>query len=146
MGPLAIDEQITFCYVRDLAETSRFYEKTLGLPLALDQGDCRIYQVTAAAFVGFCERKWAAPGAAGVILTLVVQDVDAWYAHLQAHGVVFEAPPALNSRYGIYHVFLRDPDGYLIEIQHFQDPDWAGRGSSDRGNRENERGGSADGS
>lgn len=39
------DAQITFCYTRDLTETARFYEETLGLATVLDQGECRIYRV-----------------------------------------------------------------------------------------------------
>ena len=39
---------------------------------------------------------------------------------------VLGLPPALNPEYGIYHCFLRDPNGYLVEIQRFLDPSWAG--------------------
>jgi len=42
-----IDQQITFLYTRDLATTAQFYEEILGLRLALDQGDCRIYRAIA---------------------------------------------------------------------------------------------------
>lgn len=128
MHPLAVDQQITFLYVNDLAATAHFYESVLGLKLALDQGDCRIYQTTGDAFVGFCRRKRPAGRFDAIILTLVVSDVDAWYEELQARGVAFESEPTLNPTYSIYHVFLRDPNGYLIEIQRFSDPDWAGQG------------------
>ncbi len=128
MDPLAIDQQITFLYTGDLAATADFYEGTLGLRLALDQGDCRIYQVASDAFVGFCRRERPLGGIGGVILTLVVRDVDAWYEHLLARGVEFESPPALNRKYGIYQVFLRDPNGYLVEVQHFSDPAWVHQG------------------
>jgi catechol 2,3-dioxygenase-like lactoylglutathione lyase family enzyme len=47
--------------------------------------------------------------------------VDGWYEHLSARGVAFEKPPQINPQYRIYHCFLRDPDGYLIEIQRFLD-------------------------
>ena len=43
---------------------------------------------------------------------LLVEDVDAAHAHLLAHGVVIEAPPAPDRR----HLFCRDPDGLVIEI------------------------------
>jgi catechol 2,3-dioxygenase-like lactoylglutathione lyase family enzyme len=43
VNPPAIDQQITFLYTRDLAATAQFYEGILGLKIALDQGDCRIY-------------------------------------------------------------------------------------------------------
>jgi catechol 2,3-dioxygenase-like lactoylglutathione lyase family enzyme len=54
----------------------------------------------------------------------VSRDVDGWHQHLAARGVVFEQPPQLNDRYNIYHCFLRDPDGHLLEIQRFLDPAW----------------------
>ncbi|MBN1178969.1 MAG: VOC family protein [Anaerolineae bacterium] len=119
-----IDQQITFLYTRDLAETARFYEDVLGLPLALDQGSCRIYRVSAGGYVGFCRREEAPERPAGVIVTLVTQEVDAWYRRLTGLGVAFEKPPSVNPAYNIYHCFLRDPNGYLIEIQRFLDPDW----------------------
>ena len=126
MSHPSIDQQITFLHTRDLEATDRFYREVLGLRLALDQGDCRVYRVGSAAFVGFCARESAPERPQGVILTLVTQQVDRWYDVLCERGVVFEKPPAHNPRYGIYHCFLRDPNGYLIEIQRFLDPNWAG--------------------
>ncbi|KPJ60894.1 MAG: glyoxalase [Latescibacteria bacterium DG_63] len=120
---VCFDAQITFCYTRDLAETARFYEKTLELELALDQGGCRIYRVAGDAFIGFCTRKKAARPE-GVILTLVTADVDGWYHRLMERGVAFEKSPEYNPDYDIYHCFLRDPSGYLIEIQRFENPAW----------------------
>lgn len=122
-----ITQQITFLYTPDLAGTARFYEEHIGLPLALDQGACRIYHVCGGAYVGFCQRQGAAgESTGGVIFTLVTEDVDGWYGRLAAQGVTFEKPPALNPAYNIYHCFLRDPNGYLIEIQRFLDPGWHG--------------------
>ena len=119
------DQQITFLHTRDLEATARFYEDILGLPLALDQGDCRIYRVSQGGCVGFCRRAAAPEQPSGVILTLVTPDVDGWYRRLVDLGIAFEKPPALNPKYDIYHCFLRDPSGYLIEIQRFLDSAWA---------------------
>lgn len=113
---------ITFLYTHDLDATARFYEQVLGLELARDQGDCRIYRIGAHGLVGFCHRVGAAAQPQGVIITLVTEDVDGWYARLVAQGVVFEHPPALNPKYNIYHCFVRDPNGYLVEIQRFNEP------------------------
>jgi catechol 2,3-dioxygenase-like lactoylglutathione lyase family enzyme len=115
---------VTFLYTRDLAASDAFYGGLLGLPLVLDQGTCRIYHVAAGAYVGLCERADAPAQPQGVILTLVTQEVDRWHAYLAAQGVVFEKPPGFNAGYNIYHCFLRDPSGYLIEIQTFRDPRW----------------------
>lgn len=114
-----IDQLITFLYTRDLAATASFYEDVLGLTLAVDQGDCRIYQVSQDGFLGFCQRA-EAPQPAGIIVTIVTPDVDAWYRDLAAQGVAFTHPPVHHLRYRIYHCFLHDPNGYLVEIQSFQ--------------------------
>ncbi|MCP4623697.1 MAG: VOC family protein [bacterium] len=118
-----IDSHIVFLATRNLQKTAEFYEKTIGLTLALDQGKCRIYQVAEKAFLGFCTKD-EIPGRDGVIVTLVTRDVDEWYQQLRARGVEFEKEPAYNPEYQIYHCFLRDPNGYLIEIQRFEDPRW----------------------
>ena len=122
-GPF--DSAVTFCYVADLDRTAAFYEGSLGLELVLDQGTCRIYWAASAAYIGFC-RRVEAPRPEGIILTLVTRDVDGWHARLVGRGVVFEQPPRQNPKFNIYHCFLRDPDGYLLEIQRFQDPAWPG--------------------
>ena len=123
----AWDAQVTFCYTADFDATTHFYEELLGLPLALDQGACRIYRVREGAFIGVCRRAMA-PDSDGIILTLVSDDVDGWHRRLAERGVVFENAPAFNPEFNIYHCFLRDPNGYLIEIQRFDDPQWKVRG------------------
>ncbi len=122
MNTTLFTEQITFLYTTDLAETSHFYETILRLPLALDQGSCRIYRINTDAYLGFCERTGARPE--GVIITFVTEDVDSWAIHLRASDVTIEKGPAYNPTYGIYHCFFRDPNGYLLEIQRFEDPAW----------------------
>ena len=119
-----IDQQVTFLYTRDLAATAAFYEEVLELPLVLDQGSCRIYRVSGVGFLGFCEREETPEKPAGVIVTLVTAEVDAWHRYLSDKGVEFKSPPAHNLTYNIYHCFLRDPNGYLLEIQQFLDPAW----------------------
>ncbi len=123
MNHPSISQQITFLYTRDLETTACFYEDVLGLPLVLDQGSCRIYRVSGGGYLGFCRRAEMAdppPGAPpDVIVTIVTDKVDEWYDFLSQQGVAFEKPPAVNPQYNIYHCFLRDPNGYLIEIQRF---------------------------
>ena len=118
-----IDSQITFLPTLDLVATSRFYEEVLGLRLVLDQGRCRIYAVAGDAFIGFCQRDRVSP-TQDVILTLVTPDVDGFCQHLKGQGVRIEQDPAFNAEYRIYHFFLRDPNGYTIEMQRFEDPEW----------------------
>ena len=124
MSRPSIEQQVTFLFTRDLAATARFYEAVMGLPLVLDQGSCRIYRVSSDGFVGFCQHLEAPEKPGGIILTIVTSEVDEWYHYLSQQGVEFEKPPTHNPKFNIYHSFLHDPNGYLIEIQQFIDPAW----------------------
>lgn len=117
----AFDGVVTFVSVADLDRSQAFYQGTLGLPLVLDQGACRIFRVSDAGFLGTCQ---GVPSPSGVIVTLVTERVEERCARLEAAGVAFEKPLAHNPTFDITHAFLRDPDGYLVEIQRFEDPQW----------------------
>ncbi|UCF09445.1 MAG: VOC family protein [Candidatus Bipolaricaulota bacterium] len=119
-----VDSTIVFFGTADLDATSHFYEGILGLPLVLDQGRCRIYRCSQDGFVGFCLRKEPVHGERA-ILTLVSDDVDGWADRLRDAGVELEKAPAHNDVYGIYHLFVYDPNGILVEVQRFDDPRWA---------------------
>ena len=60
-----------------------------------------------------------------MIITLATSRVEEVYQKLQKKGVTFEKELAYNERFNITNAFLRDPDGYLVEIQRFEDPSWA---------------------
>lgn len=119
------DSFISFYPCRDLARTTQFY-KALELEVARDQGSCVIFRVAAGGFLGFCQHdetpEQKLPSHPGLILTLVLGDVDGAYEKLTELGVETEAPPRLNEQFGIYHFFARDPDGYRLELQRFLEP------------------------
>lgn len=119
-----LEQQITFLYTRDLTASKHFYEDKLGFKLWLDQGSCRIYSVCGHAYLGLCQQEItsvpSSQNQSNIIFTLVTQQVDEWYEYLKERGVEFEKTPTLNQKYNIYHCFLRDPNGYLIEIQRFE--------------------------
>ena len=117
------DQQITFLAVSDLERSSDLYGGTLGLPLVLDQGDCRIFRASSDGFIGICERP-DAPDSGAVIITLVSKNVDRWHQTLVDAGVECDTPPQRNDTYNLYHAFYRDPDGHVLEIQTFLDPAW----------------------
>lgn len=123
-GGLPNDALVVFIYVDDLERSASFYGDDLGLPLVLDQGHCRLYRVAERGFVGVCASSDRPTTPDGLILTLVRNDVDRYCEELEAKGVIFEQPARHNERFGIHHAFLRDPDGHLIEIQRFDDPEW----------------------
>ncbi len=127
----AIESQITFLYARDLAASARFYEDLLGFELALDQGACRIYRVAGSeAYLGICQSD-AEAETRSLIFTLVTPAVEAWHRRIEAAGWQCEHAPRYNPDYAITHFFLRDPDGYRIEIQRFESGHWAGKAAAD---------------
>jgi catechol 2,3-dioxygenase-like lactoylglutathione lyase family enzyme len=119
-----VDATIVFFRTTDLDATSHFYGEILGLPLVLDQGQCRIYRSSRDGFVGFCRGQEAVSGRQAVV-TLVSDDVDGWAERIQAAGITLERSPTHNDEYKIYHLFVRDPNGILVEVQRFDDPHWA---------------------
>lgn len=115
----AAEGQITFFATSDLAATARFYGDTLGLSLALDRLDCRVYRVVAGAYLGFylVPGGSLAPAPEWPIITVLTGDVDDWYAHLTGRGVSTDGRPRADEPGGPYHFFARDPNGYRIEVR-----------------------------
>ena len=122
--PRAFSQFVTFLGCHDLSETARFYEEILDLECVLDQGACRIYRVSRDGFLGFCQQKSVQATERQVIATFVTDDVDGEAKRLLERGSQIEKAPAHNPQFNIYHCFLRDPNGYLLEIQRFEDPSW----------------------
>lgn len=111
---------ITFLYYRDLATARTFYEDFLGLPLVIDQGWCKIYQICHGAHVGLVDEtkgmnKWAP--IKPVQLCIRVPNVDDWYAYAQAREAKSLSKLVDNDEIGIRAFVLHDPEGYQIEIQ-----------------------------
>ena len=131
----ALDGSITFLYSADTDASRRFYEAGLGLRMREDKGAVVFYSLPGrAASLGIVREGVSAaaspPRSARaacvdtVMLCLLTKDVDGCLARLHAlglPGVVVEQPPMANTRFGIYNALLRDPDGYLVELQAFTD-------------------------
>lgn len=115
---------IGFYGTPDLKQTHEFYAQILGLPLALDQGTCRLYAVPGGGYLGFCEHLAVCHTHKSPLITLITNEVDAVYERLCQAGIVPEVKPQTNDRFNLYHFFVRDPAGYTVEIQQFLDDNW----------------------
>ena len=122
---------ITFLTYEHLAAGDHFYRQVLGLPLIEDQGWAKVYRIHGAANVGIVETRRGPvekPVGAGTLLSIVVEDVDAWYERLKDEPTIeILGPPAMVATILVYSFFLKDPAGYLIEIQAFTDPETVDR-------------------
>jgi catechol 2,3-dioxygenase-like lactoylglutathione lyase family enzyme len=114
---------IIFLKTHNLEETTAYWQGLLGLPLALDQGRCRIFRASPTGYIGFCLTD-GPTGSNEVIFTMEIDDVDGFYLLMDGKGAVVEVKPRYNPDYQIYQMFLRDPNGYLVEVQRFLDPRW----------------------
>lgn len=118
---------VSFRPVRDLAASRDFYERDLGLELVRDQGACLIFRVAPGGYLGVCQagydgRDDPLPHDDRWIETIVIDDVEAVHRRMLAYGAETDGPPRHNERFGITQFFVRDPDGYRIEVQRFDDP------------------------
>lgn len=130
------EQHVTFLYAEDPEASWRFYAETLGLELAQDQGNCRIFALAPGgrAFLGVCRARGGRLSdnprlEGGAVITLVHHDVEGWHARLLAAGVEPAGPPSRSAEYGVTSFFFRDPAGYTLEIQRFERPDWPAPGN-----------------
>ncbi len=121
-----IGQQISWVYCEDLAATCPFYQKTLGLRQVMNQGTARIFLAAPGAFIGVCRAfEGRAVEPEGSMISLVTDEVDAWYERLTAAGVKTRGRPRTLEAFNIYCFFAEDPNGYVIEFQQFLDPAWS---------------------
>lgn len=139
-GLQGVQSQITFLYYRHIEPAASFYEEIMGFELVEDQGWAKIYRVGGTAYVGIVagEKGFHSPQEANAVLvTLVVDDVAAWYEHLKSQGVRMLSTLEHRHEIGIRCFFLQDPGGYTLEVQRFMNPRQAEifRGAGQRASR-----------
>ncbi len=117
MIPTGTELARPFVPARDFTASKRFYQ-ALEFPQLLDS-DVAIFQVGASSFV---LQPYAEPGHEGhLMMQLMVDDLDAWWAHLEAlelrtrFDLAVWRPPALQP-WGLRVAFLSDPSGVLWHI------------------------------
>jgi len=113
----------TIIFARDLPRMRRFYENVMGFPIDHELGPQWIGFRVGPNILALTERGLLfndpapPPGALSVQIALRVapSDVDRCAEELAAAGVVIESPPA-DQPWGHRTLFLRDPDGNVVEI------------------------------
>jgi len=114
------EKLITFIYYKDLQKGIDFYEKTLGFPMEIDQGWCKIYRISEAGYVGVVDETRGmhkSHPVKPVQICLRVPDVDAFYRYCREIGVDELSEMFESQELKIKAFVFNDPEGYQIEIQ-----------------------------
>ncbi|MBN1683104.1 VOC family protein [Candidatus Bathyarchaeota archaeon] len=120
MKDYAVRGLITWLYYKDLSGAQRFYEDVMGFEMVVDQGWSKIYKVLEGGYIGLVDESKGYHRASEkkpVIICLNVKDADAWYEKLIFKGLKIEKKPSESIRLKIKVFMLKDPEGYVIEIQ-----------------------------
>ena len=106
-----------FLPTKDFDLSKRFYE-TLGFTKVLDSG-VAIFEVGSGGFI--LQRHYRKEWAENCMMHLMVDDLDAWWAHIVTldlagrFGVSPPQPPAIQS-WGLRVAYMIDPAGVLWHI------------------------------
>ncbi len=119
-----IEQNVVWLYTENLDRLAAFYRDVIGLKQVLDQGICRVFQVSPTGFLGVCNKPGRPLGTKGMVFTFLVEDVEKAYELYKARGIEFDGPPHVSGGKTVYSCFFRDPEGYLLEFQEFNDPRW----------------------
>ncbi len=123
---MIITSSVVFLPCIDIQKTYDFYHNILHLPAAQKQSDKLFIFDTGYGYWGFCEyadHRAPLSGDHGVCLSLNMQseaDVDAAYEELKNKCVIHRLPVSHPS-FPVYSLFVKDPDGYLVEFQYIKD-------------------------
>jgi catechol 2,3-dioxygenase-like lactoylglutathione lyase family enzyme len=119
MNPLLTGTELVrpFLPARDFDRAKQFYE-ALGFEKILDS-EVAIFRIGAGGFI--LSRFYAKEYAENSMMQLMVDDLDAWWAHLQAldlgtrFGVPEPKAPAMQS-WGLRVAYVTDPSGVLWHV------------------------------
>ncbi len=118
-GP--ITDQVTFLYYEDLAPPRQFYQQVLGLTPYYDKEWVSLYHTAPGASIGLVkmEHTNSSPPQrrAAVMVSIVTNDVAAWYGKLQHNPQARIVKPLYDHPAVPIRAFeMEDPAGYPVEI------------------------------
>lgn len=115
------NEQYVMLYYKDLSAPAEFYGQVLGLKATMDKEWVKLYEVFPGSLIGLVREGKGAfhkvkPDNA-VMVSLVTEDVDAWYKTIKKSAKVTIIKEIANSENVPIRAFLiRDPGGYTVEF------------------------------
>ncbi|MFH2111260.1 MAG: VOC family protein [Candidatus Bathyarchaeota archaeon] len=117
-----IEGMITFTYHDNIEKASEFYRDVLGLQPVMNRDWVKIYKAGADSHIGLVdsEHGYLKPSKdKPVMLSIMVQDIDAWHRRLTEKGVKTNHPPKEADGIHMRGFLTWDPSGYVIELLEF---------------------------
>jgi hypothetical protein len=116
-----IAESYVMLYYKTLEAPRNFYANILGLEASYEDDWVSLYRITETSFVGLVKEGEAGyhkvQESNAVMLSLVVDDVDAWYKKITAYPDVALLKEIYNNENAPIRAFLvEDPGGYSLEV------------------------------
>jgi len=122
-----ITDQVTFLYYRDLVTPRKFYGQVLGLAPYFEDEWVSLYRVTAGAALGLVKGEDAETSSsakrASVMVSIVTDDVEGWYARLREDPRAHIVKPLYDHPQVPIRAFeVEDPGGYTVEFFQWRVP------------------------
>jgi predicted enzyme related to lactoylglutathione lyase len=124
-GPLTPSEQIVFLYYKDLAVADAFFGSTLGLQKTIDLEWVKIFRTVAGSSIGCVKEGHGSLKTAlekPVMVSWVVDDVEAWHRRLEASQVKIVKPLGTSTEPPMKSFLFEDPTGYTFELVQWLKP------------------------
>jgi len=118
-APLAPREQIVFLYYTDLDSADTFFGRTLGLNKTMDLDWVKIFQTVPGSSVGCVKEGRGSLKTAvtkPVMVSWVVDDVEAWQRRLTDSHVKIVKPVHTSAEPPMKSLLFEDPTGYTFEL------------------------------
>ncbi len=119
---LGIRANVIWLYYRDVPRAQRFYEDVFGASLAVDQGFAKVYGSTNSGFIGLVDEAQGLhrfSETKAVNVAFLTDDIDAWYARIQEHGLNIRDPLEDAESIPVRAFVTYDPAGYFLEFDRF---------------------------
>jgi predicted enzyme related to lactoylglutathione lyase len=94
----------------------------MGFEEVIDVDFAKVYKVAENAHIGLVDGKRGSLKPSEdkpVMITVIVDDIDAWHRHLVENGVEIDQPPKEPPYLRMKTLLFRDPEGYVVEILEF---------------------------
>lgn len=121
---LSVEATVLWLYYNDVPAAQRFWERTLGVDLLVDQGWAKVYPASTTGYIGLVDGSRGLHQATeekGVTVSFFTDSVDAWMDRARAQGIELRTPEIVSESDRVRVFVGYDSEGYFLEWDTFLD-------------------------